>query len=124
MDVKIKETGETRELFIIDRLTGLNWVNDLIGNAGALDDGQFTWSDEDDAFIASQDTFDWWQQYINDTLATDEDAALLAEELDIDVSIIREQIEKETGNDYGDHRAEALRTMDEIRREYRDNWFE
>ena len=59
MNVKISETGEHKSL-VIRSENGIEWTNDLVGNAGAFIDGQFTWSEEDDAYIADQATYDWW----------------------------------------------------------------
>lgn len=118
MEIKIKETGEHKELNITWRQNGVNWAQDLIGNAGAMNDGQFVWSDDDDAYIASQDTFDWWAKYIADSEATNDEGRQLAESLGIDEEIVRERIEQNTGHDYGDHRKQAIRAMNELREEY------
>jgi len=117
MNVQIKETGQKVTLNIIDD-NEIDWTNDLIGNAGALHDGQFTWSDEDNAYIADQDTYDWWSNYIRDTDATDQDVESLARKLGIGESVIRERIAKNTGNDYEEHRSEAVFAMRELEEEY------
>lgn len=61
MDVKIIETGETGHLSIIDTETGVNWINDLMGNHGELPE---TETDEDGwdtgFYLMSQEDFDWW----------------------------------------------------------------
>lgn len=114
MDVKIKETGKIESLRIIDPGNGVNWVTDLIGNTGAFNDGQFTWSEEDNAYIADQDTYDWWAGYISDADQTESDVTELAEKLGIDESNIWFRIEADSGNDYSDHRSNAIRTMAEI----------
>lgn len=117
MKIKIMESGERKELSISDE-TGVNWVQDLIGNTGALHDGQFSWSSEDDAFLASQDTYDWWAKYIADCEATDAELEALASELDIDTNIIWRRIQDATGDDYEQHRRSALAVMAEIKKEY------
>ena len=38
MNVQIIETGEVKRLAIIDAQTGVNWVADLVGNAGGFPD--------------------------------------------------------------------------------------
>lgn len=117
MNVKIKETGKLEKLSFVDRATGVNFVQDLIGNTGALGDGQFVWSEEDDAYLTEQHTYDWWAQYIADSEATEEEIEALAEELDIAVSVIRERIEEGMYgiNDYEDHRGVAVQAMSDLR---------
>jgi hypothetical protein len=117
MNIKVKETGEMVELEIRDE-NNIDWVNDLIGNAGAMNDGQFEIEPEGDFYIAEKETVEWWQKYISDQYATDADAKKLADDLDIEESIIRDRIAANTGNDYNDHRSEAVFTMNEIREEY------
>lgn len=117
MNVKIQETGKIETLGIIDPNSGVDWINDLIGNANALNDGQFVWSDEDDAYIANQDTYDWWAQYIDDTNATLEDVETLAEKLDIDAGIIWDRIDHYTDGDYGSHRNRSIQAMRDIEEE-------
>lgn len=60
MDITIKETGESKTLSIIDPRTGVNWVQDFIGNTGALNDGQFRYDDETGSYECTQETYDWW----------------------------------------------------------------
>lgn len=118
MNIKIQETGKIEELNTIDSESGTNWTADLIGNAGAISDGQFEWSEEDDAYLASQDTFDWWNKYIADMETTQTEVENLADDLNIDASIIRQRVEAETGSDYEMHRHEAIQAMKEIEEEY------
>ena len=66
MNIIIKETNVQESLEIIDPRTGINWIQDFIGNTGALSDGQFVWDDEQDAYICDQDTFDWWSKVVSD----------------------------------------------------------
>lgn len=44
---------------------GIDFTKDFIGNWGALSDGQFTWDEESGAYIADEDTFDWWSKAID-----------------------------------------------------------
>lgn len=71
MYIKIKETGELNELYIAHE--GTEWTQGLIGNTGALKDGQFVWSEEENAYVTSQDNYDWWAKYIADTKDTSAD---------------------------------------------------
>ena len=61
MRVLIRETGEIDELVITDAKTGLAWTGDFVGNAGAFIDGQFVYDEDEDYYVADQDTFDWWE---------------------------------------------------------------
>lgn len=116
MKVEIKETGKTVELTILSN--GINWVADLIGNAGATTDGQFVWDSEKDCYIATQETVDWWTKYINESNTTDADVEKMAEELNISESEIRERISENTDGDYNYHRKQAIAAMNEIRAEH------
>lgn len=71
MKVKIKETGEIRELSVVDPRTGVDWIQDFVGNAGALIDGQFT-AQDDGTYVASKGTFEWWEKAANEHQAMDE----------------------------------------------------
>ena len=63
-------------------------------------------------------TYDWWAKYISEQDATEEDIDLLAGKFDIDKSVIREAVAANTGDDYEQHRREAIAAIDEIRDEY------
>lgn len=134
MLVKVRETGKVVELSIVDAKTGVNWVADLIGNAGATIDGQFApveyhdpSSDEYDVnapehhYIADAATVAWWQEYIADTEATESESKALAAELGIDPDLVNDRISAEynaAGDDYTMHRAAAITAMDAIREDY------
>lgn len=114
--VRIKETGEEKELSIIDRNSGVDWVSDLIGNAGATIDGQFTWDNDEEVYHADRETYDWWARYIEDTEKTEDEIEALAEELDISTGDIRAALEGAYAyRDYEDHRAAAIEALAELR---------
>lgn len=117
MDITIRETGDVKILSIIDPRSGTNWIADLIGNAGATGDGQFV-DDGNGGYIADQGTYDWWEQYIYDSNATDDEAKALASELGISYGDVMDCIAHETSNDYEDHRNTALRVMQALRDEH------
>ncbi len=121
MKIKIRETAETKTLAIRNRDTGIDWTQDLIGNAGAFADGQFVWSDEDDAHLCDQETYDWWDQYINDYETTEDDMVNLAKALNIDLQIIRERVGQYQDNDYEQHRSRAIYAMNDLRSEYAED---
>lgn len=66
MDIIIKETSASESFSIIDPKTGVNWISDFVGNTGATMDGQFVWDDELDAYVCDQETYDWWENCIDE----------------------------------------------------------
>ena len=68
MDITIIETNEKTELSIIDRKSGVNWVNDLLGNHDALPD----YNDDDGTYHMPQEDFDWWDNLIKEYQASDD----------------------------------------------------
>ena len=58
--VKIIETGETKELSLIDPKTGLDCSSDLLGNFDAFDG----YDDENDTKLMSQENFEWWSELL------------------------------------------------------------
>ena len=69
MNILIKETGERDIFTLIDPASNCCYVSDFIGNTGATINGQFTWSEQDDAYICDQGTYDWWRKVIDDQQA-------------------------------------------------------
>ena len=59
MKITIKETGDIKELRLVDPDTGVDWIADFVGNTGTLDDGQF--EADDDGYTASRETYEWWE---------------------------------------------------------------
>lgn len=116
MNVQITETSERKSLSI--RNNGIEWTQDLLGNAGALSDGQLVWSEEDDAYLCDQGTYDWWAQYIADTEATEAEAQALADELGIPVADVTDHIGTYQYGDYEMHRAQAVQAMSDLREQY------
>ena len=76
MKIRIKETGEVKELTVIDRKTGVDWTADLVG-----DDDQIAWNDELGVSETTQDAYDWWAAYIADYTADEEMIEVLFEEI-------------------------------------------
>ncbi|MFC3167810.1 hypothetical protein [Paracoccus fontiphilus] len=64
MEIIIKATDAVEYLEIISPRTGLNYIEDFIGNTGALVNGEFTWDEEREAYLADQKVFDWWQEMV------------------------------------------------------------
>lgn len=82
--VKIRETGETKELELIDQKTGCSWVVDFIGNTGAMNDGQFEYDEDNGVYLCDQGTFDWWDEIITKQDELDTRIAEMCEEYDFD----------------------------------------
>jgi len=66
MNIIIKETGEKETLALI--MNGVDCSKDVIGNHDGFgsDDHQFEYDADIDAYVATQDTFDWWNKVIAD----------------------------------------------------------
>lgn len=64
MNVFNKDTNEAKTLSLIDPKTGVDWAQDFIGNTGALEDGQFTFDDELDAYVCDTVTLERWEEEI------------------------------------------------------------
>lgn len=79
INIVIKENGakETLEL----RMNGLSCVVDVIGNHDGLGtaDHQFNYNTELDAYVTTQDNFDWWDRVLADQQALQDRIAELEE---------------------------------------------
>ncbi|MFA5378208.1 MAG: hypothetical protein WC455_20815 [Dehalococcoidia bacterium] len=79
MKVIISETGTHRELSIIDRKTGCDWISDLVGNTGSIQSqglaatqDKYITVDDNGIWHMDQGDYDWWDKYITDYQATEE----------------------------------------------------
>ena len=98
MTVRIKETGAFEKLDIYDKDTGVNWISQLIDHAGAINDGLFVYDDVYEIYEVTQETFDWWVDYITD-YENDRD----------EIDTLMEQIRKVCGDtEYGVARADEI----------------
>lgn len=79
MNIVINGTEKVETLSIIDS-NGIDFTDDLIGNYGALSDGQFTYDADADVYRCDQDTFDWWATVLAAEQELDDRIADLAEE--------------------------------------------
>lgn len=81
MEFIINETNERKALHYIDARTGVDCINDVIGNSGAI--GDYIIYDEDaEAYRIDQAGYDWWAEYITHAQEDAEELARLREELD------------------------------------------
>lgn len=85
MEFIINETGERKELHYIDAETGVDCINDVIGNSGAIGDYIQEDIDEDtlrSTYRINKADFEWWEEYITHAQEDAEELARLREELD------------------------------------------
>ncbi len=111
MNIFIKETEQLNTLTLIDPKSNVNYIDDFIGNYGALTDGQFTYDNELDAYICNQETFDWWEQVIHDNQNLDYRIQELIETHGTDA--VYEVIDSAVGVDLKDHAAAMNKALDE-----------
>lgn len=112
MEFKIKETGKIEELVIKDS-NNIEWTADLIGNVEGLNCPEGS-----DAPVMSQQSFEWWSEYIKNYEADEKEATELAEELDIEESLIWERYNDYPTCDYSDHHAIKQQVFAEIKKEH------
>lgn len=72
MNVIIRETNERHTLSIIAPDSGIDYVQDFIGNTGALIDGQFVYDEDVEAYTCDPDTYEWWSKVCADNEALEE----------------------------------------------------
>ena len=113
MRIKIKETGEVKELNIFDK-NGINWTNDLI-----LGVEEVRYNRETEMYEMEQEQYDWWKEYIENFEADEEKASILAGELEIDESEIWDRYNSYHTTDYCDHHGIKQTIFKEMREEYK-----
>lgn len=111
MEIRINETGELKELSIRDR-NNIDFTNDLVA-----DDNAIQYNQESEEYEASQETFDWWEEYIKNYESDREEAEALAEELNIDESEIYDRINSNMNCDLEDEHQVKQNVFAEIREE-------
>lgn len=111
MKILIKETSETKTLSIIDPKSGCDYISDLIGNEGALNDGQFSWGEDHDAYLCEQDTFDWWDAVVTANQALNYRIHDLVQ--DHGVEAVYKVIHAAGSVDLEDHAANVNQALDE-----------
>ena len=87
MKIIIKETSAIETLSIIDPKSGFDYIYDLIGNTGALSDGQFVWNEDRNAYVCTQETFDWWYAVVTAHQSLDNRIHKLVQEHDSETVI-------------------------------------
>lgn len=60
----VGEKSKTTQLSIIDPETGIDFINDFIGNHGGF--SEFTYVEDDDIYYCTEFTYDWWVKVVKD----------------------------------------------------------
>lgn len=112
--IKIKETGELKELGIYTE-DGIDWTNDFIGNSdGFSETGGIIWNEEDDVYEATQDNYEWWENVITAYADAEEKVNDYKAELgDNDLEIFINLLSGNMGCDLEDQPAQMLASIDE-----------
>ena len=113
MKFRIKETQELKELRIVDSETGCEWTADLIGNTDGLH-----YNEDTEEYEMSQEEYSWWDEYITNYEADEEEIEELADELDIDAADITLRMQNEINCDMEDEHDAKQSVMNDIRKEY------
>ena len=111
MKIIIKETSAVETLSIIDPKSGVDYISDFIGNTGALNDGQFEWDEDRDAYVCDQETFDWWDTVVTANQSLDDRIHELVEEHGSEA--VYEVIRAAGSVDLEDHAANVNQALDE-----------
>lgn len=124
MKIRIEETGEVKDLIILDRKTGCEWTADLVESGNRK-------SDDAGIIILTADDYDWWSDYIADYEATEDEAEELAADLDDagveccaeanNLFFVLAKILEVTDKNFDTHRDAAVNAMREIRAEFLDS---
>lgn len=111
MEIKIKETGEIKDLTIKDS-NNIEWTLDLVTAP------QY-WNKETEQYEMSQGDYEWWAEYIDNYENDEQEAQELADELGITLSEVQERISDALDgiNDYDDHHCVKQRVFTELRGE-------
>jgi hypothetical protein len=112
MKVMIRETGKIETLSFIDPRSKTDFITDFIGNQGALDDGQFTYDEDKDAYVCSQENFEWWQKVAADHQAMEERIKELTDEYGHDR--VYAVVEQAGQYDLEDMPAAIIAALDEV----------
>jgi hypothetical protein len=111
MLIRIIETQEEKDLSIENK-RGIDYTVDLLGNCDALHHNEETEEHE-----MTQEEYEWWLNYINNSKADDQEIEELAEDLGINESEIRERINQEFDGELENEHWTIQRILEEIREE-------
>lgn len=111
MQVKVIETGDVKTLRLIDPDSGVDFVQDFVGNGGGFENKDFVYNHEDDVFEATAQAFNWWNQVISDQQELVDRISELKEEHGSDA--VNEVLESVGGHDLEDDAAVVNAALDE-----------
>lgn len=111
MEIRIRETQEVKDLEIRAK-NGIEWTYDLLGNYDAL---HYTIDTEE--YEMDQEEYEWWQKYIENHEADEQEVMELAEELGIDEWEIWEIINDYMFGDLDNEHMIIQNVLEEIRKE-------
>lgn len=111
MQVKVIETGDVKTLRLIDPDSGVDFVQDFVGNGGGFENKDFVYNHEDDVFEATAQAFSWWNQVISDQQELVDRISELKEEHGSDA--VNEVLESVGGHDLEDDAAVVNAALDE-----------
>lgn len=112
MNLRIKETGEMKDLTIIGS-NGVEWTRDLLGNNNAAH-----YNGENEEYEMTEGDFEWWEEYIRDNEKDADEAMELAKKVGINESEIWDRINENLSCDLGDEHAIKQNIFAEIKEEY------
>lgn len=110
MKVKIIETGEIKELLIIDAKSGLDYSSDLLGNHDAYDG----FDDGNEIGLMTQETYNWWAELMPRYESADMAVEDYRKTLDDDSDFL-ELLSHSTGCDLEDMPAALLSAIEQHR---------
>lgn len=104
-------TGKTESLIIIDRKSGMEWTNDLVGNAGDLH-----YNSDREMAEMSQEGFGWWKNTIEGLEKIDDLTEQARELLDYDdfEELKRKLSDEGNANDYEQHIGTLTAILEEV----------
>lgn len=111
MQVKIIETGEVKTLKLIGPNSGVDFVQDFVGNGGGFENKDFAYNYDKDVYEATSQAFDWWHQVISDQQELVERIEELKEEHGSEA--VYEVLESIKGHDLEDDAAVTNAALDE-----------
>lgn len=110
MQVKIIETDEVKTLTLRLPDSGVDFVQDFIGNGGGFENKDFT-HETDDVFKATAQAYKWWNKVISDQQELVDRIGQLKEEHGSEV--VNEVLESVGGHDLEDDAAVVNAALDE-----------
>jgi hypothetical protein len=87
MNLKIKETGEVKKLYI-EGSNGIEWTPDLFGNYGIFEND-----------LIPQNDFNWWKKFIENYVIAENSMKELADKLGVNESYLWGEVAPDLNTD-------------------------